>query len=82
MTLNKYVNELLQFIKDNPEGAEWNVITSSDDEGNDFNIVSWGPTAGHYEDREFYSGDDLIERNEDLADDGEELIKINAVCIN
>ena len=48
------------------------VIYSSDDEGNYFDIVKFEPTLGEYNDREFYCYHEL----------DQEEIKINAICIN
>lgn len=67
MTLKEYVDNLNKLIKERPETAEFDVVTSKDDEGNGYNLVYYSPTVGEYDakDREFYP-----ER------------KLNAVCVN
>lgn len=68
MTLNEYKKQLDEFCKNNSRLGNCIVVTSIDNEGNGFNEVFYGPTAGYYTDGEFI----------DEGDDGD----INAVCLN
>ena len=70
MNLKRYVDLLNDILKLNPELAEAMVVYGSDDEGNDFNTVKFGPSKGFYEDREF------------TDDYGGYVTEFNAVCLN
>jgi hypothetical protein len=67
MKLKEYVENLNKLIVERPETADFDVVTSRDDEGNGFNLVYCAPTVGCYdaEEKEFT-----------------EEIKVNAVCVN
>ena len=67
MKLKKYIKGLQKFVEANPGSENYKVVTSADDEGNSYNEVCWDPSAGHYEDSEFYQEEDY---------------KPNAVCVN
>jgi len=41
MTVNEYINNLIQLLKKNPEIAELEVIYSQDDEGNSYQKVNF-----------------------------------------
>jgi hypothetical protein len=75
MTLKEFIKNLNEFVKENPETLDMQVITSKDDEGNGFNLVHYTPSKGIYKDREFISS----EQYEDYERDGSET---NAVCVN
>lgn len=75
MTLKEFIENLNEFVKENPETLDMQVITSKDDEGNGFNLVHYTPSKGIYEDREFISS----EQYEDYERDDSET---NAVCVN
>ena len=66
MTLNQYIQHLGKLLKDCPEAKDYQVVTSSDDEGNSFNPVNFRPGTGNYDGGEFSSDGDPI----------------NAVCLN
>ena len=67
MKLKEFADNINKLLKDRPETAEFDVVSSKDDEGNGYNLVYYEPSVGNYdtEDREFQSE-----------------IKPNAVCIN
>ena len=67
MKLKDFVKNLNELIAARPETAEFDVVTSKDDEGNGFNLVYFDPQVGHYdsEEREFKSE-----------------VVANAVCVN
>lgn len=71
MTLREYIDGLNQFVVDNPETLDMTVIYGTDAEGNGFEEVYYGPTKGVYDDDEFSSHPDEIDKED-----------INAVCIN
>ena len=75
MTLKEYVENLNEFVKENPEALDYIVVYSSDDEGNSYGRVHYTPSIGQYEDYEFIH----VESFEDREMDGEDA---NAVCIN
>lgn len=77
MTLEEYIENLIEFAKENPETLSMEVIYSSDDEGNEFRYVHYTPTLGYLnEDLEFFNDGEDLEDQEIRKDD------FNAVCIN
>ena len=75
MTLEKYLKHLNKIVEKNPDVLKYNVIYSKDDEGNEFEEVSYKPTLGFLdEDNEFTSVED-----EDWQELDEEP---NVICIN
>lgn len=69
MKMKEFVDNCVQLLKDNPEIADFDVISSINDEGNAFNEVTFTPTIGLFNDGDF---DDVVESTSNL----------NAVCIN
>ena len=55
MKLSEYITSLNKLLEENPEAADYLVITSIDDEGNGFNPVHYEPQIGGYnkEENEF-----------------------------
>ena len=48
MKLKDYVKSLQEFLKNNPETAEMQVVTSIDDEGNGYNAVQFEPSIAQF----------------------------------
>ena len=71
MTFNKYLNELIALVKNNPEIGDLEVIYSSDDEGNCYQKVNFYPTIVYTE------GPD-----NQYIEVTEEETEFKAVCIN
>ncbi len=69
MKLKEFSDNLTQLMKDRPETRDFLVVSSKDDEGNGFNLVSYEPSVGEYnkEEKDFYQ---------------EHEPRSNAVCIN
>lgn len=67
MIFKDYVAGLVMLLADRPETGEFQVVSSKDDEGNGYNLVSYDPSVGTYD------GDDNSFREER---------GVNAVCIN
>lgn len=67
MKLKKYFEKIKKLISENPEILEYNVVYSSDDEGNTYSEVHFTPSIGNYDNEEFKEESD--EEN-------------NAICIN
>ena len=67
MKFKEYVERTNKLLKERPEIADFNVVSSSDDEGNSFNYVVYSPVIGVYDEKE----KDFVEGKED-----------NSVCIN
>lgn len=75
MTLQEFLNGLTEFIRENPDAINLQVITSKDDEGTGFNEVHYSPGTGYFDGESFnVSGH--------LKEDGQVTRSINAVCIN
>jgi|TARA_Y100000310_G_scaffold127848_3_gene126991 hypothetical protein len=72
MKLKDYVENLNKLLKERPEMAEYLVVTSKDDEGNEFNEVCFDPTVGCY----YEDGKEFIEEYPFVDS------KPNAVCVN
>jgi hypothetical protein len=72
MTFQEYVHALNTYMTLHPETKKMLVVYSSDDEGNDFDKVKFGPSCGRYKpnNRDFTPVKKTI------------LLKGNAVCIN
>lgn len=73
MTLKEYIQGLQEFVEENPEAADFKVVSAIDEEGNGFNEVKFGPTLGYFDDS--YGGFTH-------ADEEELEEEPNAVCIN
>jgi hypothetical protein len=74
MKLGEYLENFQELVRDQPELIDAEVVYSIDDEGNDYGVVNWNPSAGHFDKRarEFIS--------EHHIEDEE--MPINAVLIN
>jgi hypothetical protein len=82
MKLSKYLEQLQEFVKRHPEAKDYEVIYARDDEGNGYDTVYFGPTAGVFaDDGEFYQKDNYLEYNEDETEEGYKKAE-NSVCIN
>jgi hypothetical protein len=75
MTLKEYIEGLQEFVKENPDALELEVITSIDDEGNGYNPVYYGPSKGHYDGGDYSPVSSFEEYGLDNDD-------INSVCVN
>lgn len=75
MKLKEYIENLNEFVKENPDALDLDVLTSIDDEGNGFNMVSFSPSKGYYDGNDFIYDQNLKEYGYDDSD-------INAVCVN
>ncbi len=71
MTLNDYIDGLIEFRKNNPSLAEARVIYSADDEGNRHQEIEFSPSAAFAERGFSYSPDTVIHgtTSADIADD-------------
>ncbi|MES2287663.1 MAG: hypothetical protein V4547_18350 [Bacteroidota bacterium] len=76
MKLREYIEEMNNFVRDNPECLDMIVVYGKDEEGNGFDEVSNTPTKGIFTDDDEFTPEDNIE------DDGLDVDDINAVCIN
>jgi len=67
MKLKEFAANINKMLADRPETADFEVVASEDDEGNEYNPVYYTPSVGNYnnEEREF-----------------ENEVKLNAICIN
>ena len=77
MTLNEYVAELQTLISKNPKYGDMQLIYSTDDEGNNFNIVYCHHSPGFFQD-EFFIPEVHFEDWEDELND----LQVNSICIN
>jgi len=75
MKLKTYIENLQTFLKENPDAAEFIVVTSKDDEGNGFNPVYCPPSLGNWD-------EDEREFNDHGEDEEENYGEKNAVCVN
>jgi len=71
MNLKTYTENLNKFLTDNPDAADYTVITAADDEGNGYNEIHYSPSLGHFD-----SGDFEVENVD------EEQEESNSVCVN
>ena len=75
MKLIEHVQQLIHILKTVPGAAEFDLVYSSDDEGNTFQKVHYGPTVGKFT-LEFPP------TGEGEFDDNVKPEERNAVCIN
>lgn len=69
MTLKTYITQLIALTDERPEVLDFDVVTSSDDEGNCYGLVYYAPSVGYFSSQDFcpeYNGAE----------------KPNAVCLN
>jgi hypothetical protein len=66
MKLKKYIENLNKLVKENPEISDYEVVYSSDDEGNNYHNFFCSPSIGNFSEGYFNQKD----------------IDKNAVCIN
>ena len=78
MKLKEFIDNLNNFVTENPESLDLDVVYSTDDEGNGYNKVNFEPCLGFYEDREFKS----VAYDEEDEDVEIPLDEYNSVCIN
>lgn len=74
MKLKEYLEELQNMINDNPEILEYDLIYSSDDEGNSFDMISFGPSI------QKFNGENTV--HPDDIENYEESELTNVICLN
>ena len=75
MTLEKYIQKLLDLASKDPSFLQKKVVYSADDEGNSFNEMVFDPSAGIMDSDNGYDALNLDEEPEKIP-------LVNAVCIN
>lgn len=73
LTLQTYIQQLQEFLDDNPELAEAEVWYASDDEGNNYQKVGYSPSLKVIEKDEDYSTDIVYNQEEALEELAPEL---------
>jgi hypothetical protein len=53
MKLKQYIILINEFAKQNPETLDFDVIFSSDDEGNSFHLINYPISKGHFSGYEY-----------------------------
>ena len=76
MLFKEYVDGLVDLLARRPDAADFEVVTSTDDEGNGFNRVYFPPGIGNYD------GEDWIGEEECIDDPDQEQTTPNAVVVN
>jgi len=72
MQFKEFAKNINKLLKEHPEIAKFEVITSIDDEGNSFNTINYFPTIGRYN-----------SKKQDFKHEIKSLKKkSNAVCVN
>lgn len=80
MKLKEYIENLQKHASENPESLELDVIYSTDDEGNGYQLVGDWITEGNFNGE--YIGDFIsIQQLEEEPEEYEDM-EINAICIN
>ena len=69
MKLKDYKKQLDDLVKENPEILELDIVHSSDDEGNSFQLANFGPCMGNFEGDQFDAHAEIKSNT-------------NAICIN
>lgn len=75
MTLREFIQGLNDFVEENPETLDLEVITSDDPEGNGYSSIYYEPSKGIYENTDYISSDQY-------EDYEREDTETNAVCVN
>ena len=81
MNLNKYIKQLQNIVKDNPNAGWYTVLYAIDDEGNGYRNVEYTPTIGWYDSEDFV-GENEIQDYVDYVEVNIEECPINSICIN
>jgi len=71
MTFKEYIAQCNKVLEQNPETADFIVVSSSDEEGNSYSPVYYTPTIGFYENGDWTEAESCEEEQE-----------VNSVCIN
>ena len=81
MKLKNYIDSLNKLVEENPEVKEYDIVYSTDDEGNAFRKVECSPSVGNYDEynKEFRNESDIDDLKVDYPD---EVFEENAVCVN
>lgn len=74
MKLKDYLENLNKLVAENPEALDYKVLVASDEEGNNYDEVCYGPSIGFYDTRDFSFTDD--------SDSSRKNTILNAICIN
>lgn len=69
MKFSEYVEQMNKLLDENPEYKDFDVVCSTDDEGNFYRKVYFGPTVGSFDGRY-----DFIASYDESED--------NAICVN
>lgn len=75
MTLRDYIENLTEFVENNPGCLDLEVLAAKDDEGNGYTHVNYTPTLAYAGDLEDYVVEDVVS-------DEEEYDYPNCVIIN
>ena len=75
MKIEEYIKNLQEIADKHPN---LDVIYATDDEGNDYSLVSFTPTIGQFSKGRYSNGEWLPEEHFEEADEP----TVNAVCIN
>ena len=76
MKLREYIKNLNEFVDQNPEALDLDVVTAVDDEGNGYNYIWATPSAG------INMEGDFIFHEDDVANYLSSGESINVVCVN
>lgn len=64
MLLKEWLKSLENMIKRDPNLLDYEIITASDDEGNDFNAVVYTPSIGIWTEEDEYIPEDQIDEDQ------------------
>lgn len=80
MKLKDFLENINQMIQENPDLLEFEVVYAKDDEGNEFDNITYEPSLGYFDvaDWNFIHKDNF----EEMQDDGWDDLEVNSICIN
>jgi hypothetical protein len=83
MNFEAYINQLQNFLKENPHLADAEVVYSHDDEGNAFQKIFYSPSEGLIIDPDEYHVEFISKSDEETFNGWKDNSKVQkAVCIN
>jgi len=81
MILKEFIDNLNEFVEENPKALNMQVVTSKDDEGNGYNQICDTPSVGNFDEdeKEFKSKEQINDPENEYETDW---YPLNSVCIN
>ena len=67
MKLKEFAENINKLLEEHPETFDFDVVTSADNEGNEFNPVYFSPAVGYYNEKEWAFNQECEDKEEHNA---------------